>query len=827
MSSVRLALRADLSRLWRSMLGLALLLGLIGGVVLAAAAGARRTDTAYPRLLAWASAADLTVVPGDQGLTANGTGRTGFYQALARLPQVASMSTAALFGTAIPVPHGPPDLNVNAVGSLNGSLGVTADRVKVIAGRFFNPADPDAVMVDPQLAAREHLRPGSILHLLGIPHYTTRPDTAHAVRLALRVSAIVRFDDQIVPANTATALPQVLLTPAFSNEAAVKPFYGGDYAGVRLRPGASKASFVHAALALAKHYPDTHGRLGVRSNSDQVAVTERAITPDVITLVAFAALAGVIGLAVVGQLLTRQLVMDSADYPVLRALGMTRGTLATLSLARAGVATTGGAFIAVAVAIAASPLMPLGPANLAEPTPGVEVNLAILGGGMVAIALLPLALVMPVAWRAAARAGDPLGTAGPPATARAWSLSRSLSVTGSTTGGIGVQMAFEPGRGRTAVPVRSALAATTAAVVAVVAALVFGTSFVGLTTSPHRYGQDWAQEVDFTVPAAPRGLMTRVMASQPQVRAYALGVYGQVTVAGQAVSAIGLDPVRGSGFLTMRSGRPAGSPGEIALGERTMRALHLRVGDRVPITVHGRVVRLRIVGEPVFASFSEGGDSATDLGHGAEVPASLLSAAYAPPFAPAGCRRGALTCYSFILVRYAPGTRLSAADARLESALAKAGCNSCASLITDQRPRDIRDYAGVRDTPLVLSAILALLAVGALTHVLLTSVRRRRRDLAMLKTLGMTRRQVLGVVGWQASALAAVALVFGLPLGLVAGRWSWEAFAKSLGVSGGATIPVLAVLLAIPVMLLIANLIAAWPGSSAARVRPAAVLRRE
>src|SRR5215470_3043570 len=156
-----------------------------------------------------------------------------------------------------------------------------------------------------------------------------RPDMAHAVRLALRVSAVVRFDDQIVPANTATALPQVLLTPAFSNEAAAKPFYGGDYAGVRLRPGASRASFVRAAIALAKHYPDTHGRLGIRSNTDQVAVTERAITPDVIAMVVFAALAGVIGLAVVGQLLTRQLVMDSAEYPVLRALGMTRGALAT------------------------------------------------------------------------------------------------------------------------------------------------------------------------------------------------------------------------------------------------------------------------------------------------------------------------------------------------------------------------------------------------------------------------------------------------------------------------------------------------------------------
>src|SRR5262249_50446562 len=320
--------------------------------------------------------------------------------------------------------------------------------------------------------------------------------------------------------------PQVLLTAAFSNEAAAKPFYGGDYAGVRLRPGASRASFVRAAIALAKHYPDTHGRLGIRSNTDQVAVTERAITPDVIALVVFAALAGVIGLAVVGQLLTRQLVMDSAEYPVLRALGMTRGALATLSLARAGVATTGGALIAVAVAVAASPLTPIGPARLAQPSPGVQINLAILGGGMAVIALLPLALVMPVAWRAAARAGSPLGLAEPPAPARAWSLSRSLNATGSTTRGIGGQMAFEPGRGRTAVPVRSALAATTVAVAAVVAALVFGTSFVGLTTSPHRYGQDWAQEVDFTVPAAPRALMTRVMASQPQVRDYALGVYG-------------------------------------------------------------------------------------------------------------------------------------------------------------------------------------------------------------------------------------------------------------------------------------------------------------
>ena len=46
MATVWLALRADVRRRWRALVSLALLLGLAGGVVLIAAAGARRTDTA-------------------------------------------------------------------------------------------------------------------------------------------------------------------------------------------------------------------------------------------------------------------------------------------------------------------------------------------------------------------------------------------------------------------------------------------------------------------------------------------------------------------------------------------------------------------------------------------------------------------------------------------------------------------------------------------------------------------------------------------------------------------------------------------------------------
>jgi ABC-type antimicrobial peptide transport system permease subunit len=106
-------------------------------------------------------------------------------------------------------------------------------------------------------------------------------------------------------------------------------------------------------------------------------------------------------------------------------------------------------------------------------------------------------------------------------------------------------------------------------------------------------------------------------------------------------------------------------------------------------------------------------------------------------------------------------------------------------------------------------------------------VRRRRRDLALLKTLGFTRRQVLGTVAWEASAFAAVALLIGLPLGVIAGRWAWSVFASAAGVSTAATVPLATVLLAIPATLLAANLIAAAPGWEAARLRPALVLRTE
>jgi hypothetical protein len=831
MGSTWLALRADLRVRWRAMAGLALLLGLIGGVVLTAAAGARRTDTAYPRLLQWARAAQVVVVPTGNGLP------TAYFTALGRLPQVASMSTTGLYQTVLPTRPGRQLVPVDTMSSPDRALGISADRVKILAGRPFSPRAAGQAMINQKLADAEHLRPGGLLHLLLIPNSpkTGNPEPQLASPLAFRVSAVVTFDTQIVPGVGTNAEPTALLSPPFTATAASRRASYGNQAGIRLRPGASMDRFVPAAAALAKRYPASGGKIDLISLSGATAATQRAIRPQAAALALFAGLAGLIALAVIVQLLSRQLTLDSAEFPVLRALGMTRGALVTLSLARTAVVTGAGGLIAVGTAIAASPLMPIGAARLAEPAPGIEVNLAILAAGFAVFALVPLAVLVPAAWGAAARPRGPLGLAEPARVSRVSRLGSLLGGAGSVTGGIGVRMAFEPGRGRTAVPVRSALVGTTVAVAAGLAAVVFGASLIGLVGTPHRYGQNWAQVLDLGFGGVTTRFGAKVLAREPDLAGVAAGNYGQVSIGRTqaSVPAIGIDQVRGRDYLTLLAGRAPSAPDEIVLGAQTLRAVHRRVGQTVRVTVeqvvnppsYGRRASrtMRIVGVAVFPSFSRGSFAATDLGSGAAVQAAVLSESSPQT----GCA-GRTTCYNFYLLRYRPGAHARADGARLQAAVTAAGCppGSC-TVTADQRPSDIRNYTGVRDTPLLLGAVLALLAVATLIHVLLTSVRRRRPDLAVLKSLGLLPSQVLGTVLWQATALAAASLLVGLPLGVLAGRWAWVLFAGSAGVAPEANIPVTLVLAAIPVTLLLAIVIAAGPGWAAARVRPASVLRAE
>jgi ABC-type antimicrobial peptide transport system permease subunit len=843
MATVWLALRADVRRQWRALLGLVLLLGLAGGVVLTAAAGARRTDTAYPRLLTWANASQVEVAPGEPDPV--------YFAALARLPQVAGAAPVNQYTVALPVPHGTPDAQIQALSSPNGAYGASVDRVKIVAGRMFSATAADEAVIDPQLASMEHLKPGDTLRLLGIPGNTPQgPDLKGAFPLNVRVTAIAVFDDQVVPVTATNRLPLVLFSPGFTRtSAATKTFYLAE-GGVRLRRGADPAAFIPAAKAVERKYPQAEGDFTIFTNlTEETAATERGIRPEAVALAVFAALAGLISLAVLGQLLARQLALDATEFPVLRAVGMTRRSLLALSAARLALVTVPGALLAVVIAVAASPLMPIGAARVAEPDPGVQADVAVLVIGFAVIAVAPLALLAWPAARAVSRAMGPLGVAEPGAgRTRPSLLAAVLTTAGPVPSGIGARMALEPGHGRTAVPVRSALAGSVVAIAALVAAAIFGASLASLVGTPGRYGQNWDAELNTGFAAVPAALGAKVLSSVPGVTGYAEGNSGQLTIDGQQVPAIGFGPApdgagqgdagqsdaspqNDGGYLTMLAGRAPAAPDEIALGGQTLRAVHARLGQTVRVAVNlatgtghsGPARMMRVVGEVVFPDFGLQDLSDTDLGSGAVVMPALLSQGQANT----GCVHG-ITCYDFFLLRYRPGIDTAATATRLLAAAAAAGCPFSACTVTsDQQPGDIRNYDSIRDTPVALGAVLALLAIGTLAHVLLTGVRRRRRDVAVLKTLGFTRSQVQGVVAWEATTLAAGALLIGIPVGVIAGRWAWTLFANTAGVATQATVQVSLVLLAIPATLVVANLIAVWPGWRAARLRPATVLRTE
>ena len=130
-------------------------------------------------------------------------------------------------------------------------------------------------------------------------------------------------------------------------------------------------------------------------------------------------------------------------------------------------------------------------------------------------------------------------------------------------------------------------------------------------------------------------------------------------------------------------------------------------------------------------------------------------------------------------------------------------------------------------TPALLAAGLATGAIVALGLTLAASVRRRRRDLALLKALGFTQRQLAASIACQATVASVFGIVVGLPLGVAVGRQLWTLFAHNLNAVPDPTVPVLSVLLVGLGALVFANAVAALPGRSAARTPTGLVLRAE
>ena len=126
-----------------------------------------------------------------------------------------------------------------------------------------------------------------------------------------------------------------------------------------------------------------------------------------------------------------------------------------------------------------------------------------------------------------------------------------------------------------------------------------------------------------------------------------------------------------------------------------------------------------------------------------------------------------------------------------------------------------------------LAGFLVLLGLGAVAHTLASGARRRARDVAVLRALGLTPRQAGACVAWQATTIGVIAIALGVPLGVLVGRQVWRLVADSLSFVYRGPLASGAAMIAVPAVLIAMAALAVWPARLTSRVPTAKVLRSE
>ncbi len=785
-------LRLDLRRRWRSLLVLTLLVALAAGTVMTAVAGARRGESAGDRLAERTLPADVAVLPNEPGFD---------WAPVRDLPEVAALST---FGGAA---YGVDDIPVEAVsGVVSGEDAMRAlERPVVLSGRAPDPERADEVVITSSFEESFGLGVGD-----GVTIRLFRPESA----AAFRDDPSVPPDGPVVEARIVGVVQsfwygeslgspgQLIFSPGlaarYPDEVGPTSSNAVHNAIVRLRGGeAAIPEFLAAVEGIAGRQIDTFDLVEMfRHHGAEVAGFEA----DALMVFALAAAAAAVFL--VGQPVARYAAATVADLQALRAVGMLPRQVALAAVLSPVLAAAAGALAGAALSVVASRWFPIGLAATVEPDPGTDADALVLVTGLIVVP----ALVAVAAWTAAALALR---------AARAGSYRRRSAVAGAVAAAglpvpvvVGTRFALEPGRGRYAVPVRPALLGAVTGVVGVLAAFTFSSGVDDASGDLRRFGQThqlgaWFGENDeHFLPEEELPALLAAVAADPDVEAVNDSRIGSADIDGVSAAVYSYAPVRdGALDVVVLEGRMPVRPDEIALAPVTAEAIGAAVGDEVDPAGTGTSTITGIAFVPDGAH--------NDYTTGAWITRDGYDALFADAFK-----------FHETHVALRPGADAAAVAARLAE-------TTGLELAPPEPPTPVAEIRQIRTLPTVLAAFLAVLALGAVGHALATAVRRRRHELAVLRAVGLTRPQARGIIATQASVLALAGLLVGIPLGIALGRVVWRYVADTTPLFYVPPVAATALLLVVPVALLAANLLAAWPSQRAASMRVGSVLRAE
>jgi putative ABC transport system permease protein len=506
-----------------------------------------------------------------------------------------------------------------------------------------------------------------------------------------------------------------------------------------------------------------------------------------------AAVAAVAAVVALGQLLTRHVRLADVERSSLRALGFTRGQLAVDTVVRAALPAIAGVAVGMAVAVAASGLFPAGFVRVLEPHPGLQVDVTTLvAGGAVLLAgvLLWVTVAVLATGTIAARRA--------PSRAVGLVVQRAASPAAAT----GTRFALTARDGSTAAALGTLLAIAVL-IAGVVGSAVFAASHNRLVTDRARVGSNYDFAVgDNTSRSAVE--LRRALEGDPDIAGLMILTAAQARTGGQTVGLVGVERVQGGLAPLVVAGRlPTGSD-EVALGRVAARELDLGLGDEVAFSGPDAGGSYRVVGFAVVPTI--GGNDG--VGQGGVVTADGLDRLVTEP---------ETSMAAIVLRDDAPAD----ADRRL------AGLVGVSAGGAQDLPSSVLNVARVRRIPWLLAVMLAALGTLTIVHALIVSIQHRRRDLAVLRVLGADQRWVGRAVRWQATMLAALPLVVGVPLGVIAGSRTFRAFADRIGALPEPALPIALFVATTIGLVAVANIAALVPARRARRLSTAQTLRDE